>query len=91
MATVDPKRTVRELRELHPLTGNEDGAQRVAWTDTWLKARTWFAEKLKSLSAEHHMDEAGNVWATLYVSLRRPFSPAVTSTRFRTVAGWTAV
>ena len=62
---LDPKRTVKELKELRALTGNEDGAQRVAWTDTWLKARTWLREKLDELPVETHMDEAGNVWSTL--------------------------
>ena len=37
---LDPKRTVAELKELRALTGNEDGAQRVAWTDTWEQARS---------------------------------------------------
>ena len=32
---LDPKRTVAELKELRELTGRRDGAQRVAWTDTW--------------------------------------------------------
>jgi hypothetical protein len=36
---LDPRRTVDELRELRELTGNEDGAQRVAWTETWAEAR----------------------------------------------------
>ena len=40
--TLDPKRTVAELKELRSLTGDANGAQRVAWTDTWLKAREWF-------------------------------------------------
>ena len=30
-----PARTVDELRELRELTGDENGAQRVAWTETW--------------------------------------------------------
>ena len=33
---LEPGRTVDELRELRELTGDEDGAQRVAWTDTWV-------------------------------------------------------
>ncbi len=41
--SLNPKRTVAELKELRALTGDENGAQRVAWTDTWLKAREWFA------------------------------------------------
>ena len=32
---LDPARTVRELEELRELTGDENGAQRVAWTETW--------------------------------------------------------
>jgi hypothetical protein len=62
---LDPKRTVTELKELRSLTGDENGAQRVAWTDTWLRAREWFAKKLAELSVEHHYDAAGNNWATL--------------------------
>jgi hydantoinase/carbamoylase family amidase len=63
--TVDPKRTVRELKELRELTADGDGAQRVAWTDTWLKARAWFTSKLDGLPVEHHYDAAGNHWVTL--------------------------
>lgn len=62
---LNPKRTVVELKELRALTGDEHGAQRVAWTDTWLAARNWFAAKLAELSVEHHYDAAGNNWATL--------------------------
>jgi len=29
---LDPARTVAELKELRELTGDENGAQRVAWT-----------------------------------------------------------
>src|SRR6266542_33996 len=35
---LDPGRTVAELKALRELTGNEDGARRVAWTDTWARA-----------------------------------------------------
>jgi len=62
---LDPKRTVAELKELRALTGDANGAQRVAWTDTWLQAREWFADKLAGLPVEHHYDAAGNNWATL--------------------------
>lgn len=65
MSTLDPARTVAELKELRELTGNEDGAWRVAWTDTWLTARSWLREKLDALGLETHMDAAGNVWSTL--------------------------
>jgi hydantoinase/carbamoylase family amidase len=65
MSTLDPKRTVAELKELRALTGDENGAQRVAFTPTWTKARTWMREKLAGLPVEIHTDEAGNVWTTL--------------------------
>jgi N-carbamoyl-L-amino-acid hydrolase len=60
-----PARTVEELRELRERTGNEDGAQRVAWTDTWAEAKRWFADKLADTGAEEETDEAGNQWFTL--------------------------
>jgi len=62
---LNPKRTVAELKELRALTADENGAQRVAWTDTWLKAREWFARKVKALAVEQHFDAAGNSWVTL--------------------------
>src|SRR5882724_1967958 len=62
---IDPKRTIAELKELRDLTGDENGAQRVAWTDKWLKAREWFSLKLAGLPLEHHLDAAGNHWITL--------------------------
>jgi hydantoinase/carbamoylase family amidase len=63
--SLDPKRTVAELKELRALTGDENGAQRVAFTPTWLKARTWLRAKLAALPVEVHEDAAGNLWATL--------------------------
>ena len=63
--SVDPKRTVVELKELRALTSDSNGVQRVAWTDTWRKARDWFTSKLKGLPAEDHYDSAGNRWVTL--------------------------
>lgn len=62
---LQPQRTIDELKELRALTGNEDGAQRVAWTETWAKARAWMREKLEGLSVEVTTDEAANVWVTL--------------------------
>jgi N-carbamoyl-L-amino-acid hydrolase len=62
---LDPGRTVGELRELRELTGDENGAQRVAWTDTWVQAKNWLAEKLATVGAEEETDEAGNQWFTL--------------------------
>src|SRR6266513_467849 len=66
MATaLDPKRTVNELKELRSLTGDENGAQRVAFTPIWAKARKWLRSKLEETGAEIHNDAAGNFWATL--------------------------
>src|SRR2546426_7669431 len=62
---LSPSRTVEELKELRELTGDENGAQRVAWTDTWERARAWLREKLGGLPLEHEVDEAGNQWWTL--------------------------
>ena len=63
--SLDPKRTIADLKELRALTGDDNGAQRVAWTDTWLKAREWFQSKIEHLPVEHHYDAAGNSWTTL--------------------------
>jgi N-carbamoyl-L-amino-acid hydrolase len=68
---VDAGRVLGNLDELRALTADEFGAQRVAWSPVWLKARAWFEEKLKALSAatgaelEAHYDAAGNHWVTL--------------------------
>jgi hydantoinase/carbamoylase family amidase len=62
---LDPGRTVAELRELQELTGDENGAQRVAWTDTWEHARQWLRGRLEGVAVEEEVDEAGNQWFTL--------------------------
>jgi len=62
---LDPARTVAELKELRELTGDENGAQRVAWTETWERARGWLREKLGGLPLEEEIDQAGNQWWTL--------------------------
>jgi len=63
--SLDPARTVAELRELRELTGDESGAQRVAWSDTWERAREWLREKVDGTGAEEEVDAAGNQWFTL--------------------------
>ena len=63
--TLDPARVVAQLRELQRLTGDHDGAQRVAWTDTWNEARAWLAGLIEDLPLERERDEAGNDWWTL--------------------------
>ncbi len=65
MASLDTKRTVADLKELRALTGDENGAQRIAFTPIWAKARAWLKSKIESTNAEVHSDAAGNLWATL--------------------------
>ena len=60
-----PSRTVDELRELQELTGDENGAQRVAWTETWERAREWLRGKVAESGAEETVDAAGNQWFTV--------------------------
>jgi N-carbamoyl-L-amino-acid hydrolase len=62
---VDAQLAIDLLKELRALTANEDGAQRLAWSPTWLKARAWFQARLRELPVEHHLDAAGNSWTTL--------------------------
>src|SRR3989440_9280737 len=68
---LDPSRTVAELRELQELTGDDNGAQRVAWTKTWEQAREWLRGKLAGSGAEESIDAAGNQWFTLRGSSER--------------------
>ena len=62
---LEPARTVADLEELRALTGDENGAQRVAWTDTWEQARAFLRSKVEGTGAEEQIDEAGNQWFTL--------------------------
>jgi N-carbamoyl-L-amino-acid hydrolase len=64
---VSPARVLQNLDELRALTADSNGAQRIAWTPTWLQARAWFEGKLAALPypVEHHHDAAGNHWVTL--------------------------
>jgi hydantoinase/carbamoylase family amidase len=62
---LDPSRTVAELEELRELTGDGDGAQRVAWTETWERARAWLRDKVAATGAAETIDAAGNQWFTL--------------------------
>ena len=61
----NPARTIQELKELRALTSNALGAQRVAFTPGWVRAREFLADKLSGLPVETHRDPAGNLWATL--------------------------
>src|SRR5262249_4019373 len=64
-SSLNPKRTVAELKELRSLTGDENGAQRVAFTKIWVQTRAWLKSKLEGLPVESHVDAAGNFWTTL--------------------------
>jgi N-carbamoyl-L-amino-acid hydrolase len=65
MATLDTKRALADLKELRSLTQDEAGAQRVAFTETWLKALAFFHGKLDEIGVPYRQDAAGNTWATL--------------------------
>ena len=62
---LSPERTIDELKELRALTGNADGAQRVAFTPVWVAARDFLRKRFEGLPVEMHDDAAGNLWATL--------------------------
>ena len=62
---LNPQRTVSELKELRELTGDADGAQRVAFTPQWVAAREFLRTRFDGLPVEIHLDAAGNFWATL--------------------------
>jgi hydantoinase/carbamoylase family amidase len=60
---IDAARVIADLRELARRTSDSGGAQRVAWTDTWLSARDFLRELLAEIGATSELDEAGNLWA----------------------------
>jgi len=53
------------LRKLAELTSDEAGAQRVAWTGVWQRARAFLREQLQGLPVTVRTDAAGNQWARL--------------------------
>ena len=62
---LDPTRVVARLKELRAETGDDGGAQRVAWTETWARARELVAVSLADLPLDLRRDAAGNDWYTL--------------------------
>ncbi len=68
---LEPARAVRDLKELRELTGDSDGAQRVAWTDTWEEARRFLRAKAGETGAVEEIDQAGNQWFTLAGASKR--------------------
>jgi N-carbamoyl-L-amino-acid hydrolase len=65
MIAPDPERMLSDLRALAALTATDRGAQRLAWTGTWARAREFERELLAELPVDVELDEAGNLWATL--------------------------
>src|SRR5438445_12080572 len=63
--SLNPKRTITELKELRNSTADENGAQRVAFTKKWVETRAWLKKRLEALPVEMHTDAAGNLWTTL--------------------------
>jgi len=61
-----PEDAIADLKSLRALTANEHGAQRVAFTPVWQRARDWFQSRLADIPVERHEDAAGNVWVTLH-------------------------
>jgi hydantoinase/carbamoylase family amidase len=62
---LEPRRTVDDLKALRELTGDAEGAQRVAWTATWEEARAFLRRALEGTGAVEEIDAAGNQWFTL--------------------------
>jgi hydantoinase/carbamoylase family amidase len=62
---IDAERVIADLRELQRRTGDEQGAQRLCWSEGWRKAREFLRELLGELGLEPEVDEAGNAWAYL--------------------------
>src|SRR5687767_1041009 len=63
-AKMSARDVIANLRELARVTGNADGAQRLAWGPVWRQARQWFNGKLAELGITPELDAAGNSWAT---------------------------
>ena len=87
---LDPARTVAELRELRELTGDENGAQRVAWTDTWARAREWLAASSRGCPSSTRSTRPETSGGRFAANPSAPSSSAATSTPCRTAAGSTA-
>ncbi len=69
---LNPNRVIADLKELRSLTSDTHGAQRVAFTPVWSKARAWLEAKCAQIPLETHRDAAGNFWATLRGTTKAP-------------------
>lgn len=72
---VDSARVIEDLRELARRTGDEAGAQRLCWSETWRSAREFLGDRTGELGMELETDEAGNAWA--YLEGEAPDEPAL--------------
>jgi len=61
----DGARMLRLLDRLAEATGDDEGAQRVAWTDRWRAARDILRSELDGLPVEVTTDASANIWARL--------------------------
>lgn len=62
---IRPGRVLRDLEELARQTGGRAGAQRVAWSAEWRRARALLRGRLAEIGLACEEDEAGNLWARL--------------------------
>jgi hydantoinase/carbamoylase family amidase len=62
---IDAARVIADLRELARRTSDEHGAQRLAWSETWRKAREFLGELLDEVGVKPELDPAANLWARL--------------------------
>ena len=62
---IDAAAVIADLRELQRRTGDERGAQRVCWSETWRRARELLRKRLQDAGAELSVDPAGNLLARL--------------------------
>ena len=71
-SALQPQRTIDELKKLRALTGDPEGAQRVAFTDTWATARAW-------------MERSNAFWSSVGETAKSVFDTARISGRTVTV------
>jgi hydantoinase/carbamoylase family amidase len=63
---LDPSAVIADLDELAEQSGGRfAGADRLAWSPSWLGARRWLRAKLEAIGLEPETDAAGNLWAPI--------------------------
>lgn len=69
---VEPERTVADLAALETMTRDENGVQRLCWSETWSQTRQWYRRRLAEVPGVRiDRDAAGNLHATLPGRSRR--------------------